>query len=107
MNKRRAVEQLGNTAEYAQERALLKRQTETFSDPFGSGAQNKLFEYNNTYKALDHANRIDTKYAVTTRAGGVVQAVGRCCGLWLSVQVSCETGIDAWQVCTGCCFMER
>ncbi|OBX88476.1 hypothetical protein A9499_01140 [Haemophilus haemolyticus] len=33
----RAVEQLGNTAEYAQERALLKRQTETFSDPFGSG----------------------------------------------------------------------
>ena len=48
----RAVEQLGNTAEYAQERALLKRQTETFSDPFGSGVQNKLFEYNNTYKAL-------------------------------------------------------
>ena len=87
----RAVEQLGNTAEYAQERALLKRQTETFSDPFGSGVQNKLFEYNNTYKALDHANRIDTKYAVTTRAGGVVQAVGGVAAMGVGVGL-CETG---------------
>ena len=88
----RAVEQLGNTAEYAQERALLKRQTETFSDPFGSGVQNKLFEYNNTYKALDHANRIDTKYAVTTRAGGVVQAVGGVAAMAVGTGL-CETGI--------------
>ena len=88
----RAVEQLGNTAEYAQERALLKRQTETFSDPFGSGVQNKLFEYNNTYKALDHANRIDTKYAVTTRAGGVVQAVGGVATMAVGTGL-CETGI--------------
>ena len=87
----RAVEQLGNTAEYAQERALLKRQTETFSDPFGSGVQNKLFEYNNTYKALDHANRIDTKYAVTTRAGGVVQAVGGVATMAVGTGL-CETG---------------
>ena len=88
----RALEQLGNTAEYAQERALLKRQTETFSDPFGSGVQNKLFEYNNTYKALDHANRIDTKYAVTTRAGGVVQAVGGVAAMAVGTGL-CETGI--------------
>ena len=88
----RAVEQLGNTAEYAQERALLKRQTETFSDPFGSGVQNKLFEYNDTYKALDHANRIDTKYAVTTRAGGVVQAVGGVAAMAVGTGL-CETGI--------------
>ena len=88
----RAVEQLGNTVEYAQERALLKRQTETFSDPFGSGVQNKLFEYNNTYKALDHANRIDTKYAVTTRAGGVVQAVGGVAAMAVGTGL-CETGI--------------
>ena len=88
----RAVEQLGNTAEYAQERALLKRQTETFSDPFGSSVQNKLFEYNNTYKALDHANRIDTKYAVTTRAGGVVQAVGGVATMAVGTGL-CETGI--------------
>ncbi|PRI36282.1 Filamentous hemagglutinin [Haemophilus influenzae] len=88
----RAVEQLGNTAEYAQERALLKRQTETFSDPFGSGVQNKLFEYNNTYKALDHANRIDTKYAVTTRAGGVVQTVGGVAAMAVGTGL-CETGI--------------
>ncbi|WP_118809130.1 hemagglutinin repeat-containing protein [Haemophilus haemolyticus] len=88
----RAVEQLGNTAEYAQERALLKRQTETFSDPFGSGVQNKLFEYNDTYKALDHANRIDTKYAVTTRAGGVVQAVGGVAAMAVGTGL-CETGV--------------
>ena len=88
----RALEQLGNTAEYAQERALLKRQTETFSDPFGSGVQNKLFEYNDTYKALDYANRIDTKYAVTTRAGGVVQAVGGVAAMAVGTGL-CETGI--------------
>ena len=88
----RAAEQLGNTAEYAQERALLKRQTETFSDPFGSGVQNKLFEYNDAYKALDHANRIDTKYAVTRRAGGVVQAVGGVAAMAVGTGL-CETGI--------------
>ena len=88
----RALEQLGNTAEYAQERALLKRQTETFSDPFGSGVQNKLFEYNDTYKALDYANRIDTKYAVTTRAGGVVQAVGGVAAMAVGTGL-CETGV--------------
>ena len=60
--------------------------------PFGSGVQNKLFEYNNTYKALDHANRIDTKYAVTTRAGGVVQAVGGVATMAVGTGL-CETGI--------------
>ena len=89
--KAKALEQLGNTAEYSQERALLRKQTEMFSDSWAAGVDNKLFEYNNAYKALDHANKIDTKYGVTTRVGGVAQAVGGVAAMGVGVGL-CETG---------------
>ena len=89
--KAKALEQLGNTAEYSQERALLRKQTEMFSDSWAAGVDNKLFEYNDAYKALDHANKIDTKYGVTTRVGGVAQAVGGVAAMGVGVGL-CETG---------------
>ncbi|OOF47999.1 hypothetical protein BKK54_11260 [Rodentibacter genomosp. 1] len=90
--KARALELLGNTAEYAQERALLKSQTETLFDPWGAGIKNKLFVYNESYKALDQATRIDSKYGVTTRAGGGVQAIGGVSAVAFGTGL-CETGI--------------
>ena len=89
--KAKALEELGNTAEYSQERALLRKQTEMFSDSWAAGVDNKLFEYNDAYKALDHANKIDTKYGVTTRVGGVAQAVGGVAAMGVGVGL-CETG---------------
>ncbi|WP_165688443.1 hypothetical protein, partial [Rodentibacter trehalosifermentans] len=90
--KARALEQLGNTAEYAQERALLKSQTETLSDSWGAGIKKQLFVYNESYKVLDQATRIDSQYGLTTRAGGVVQAVGGGSTVAFGVGL-CETGI--------------
>ena len=89
--KAKALEQLGNTAEYSQERALLRKQTEMFSDSWAAGVDNKLFEYNDAYKALDHANKVDSKYGVTTRVGGVAQAVGGVAAMGVGVGL-CETG---------------
>ena len=89
--KAKALEQLGNTAEYSQERALLRKQTEMFTDSWAAGVDNKLFEYNDAYKALDHANKIDTKYGVTTRVGGGAQAVGGVAAMGVGVGL-CETG---------------
>ena len=89
--KAKALEELGNTAEYSQERALLRKQTEMFTDSWAAGVDNKLFEYNDAYKALDHANKIDTKYGVTTRVGGVAQAVGGVAAMGVGVGL-CETG---------------
>ena len=83
--KAKALEQLGNTAEYSQERALLRKQTEMFSDSWAAGVDNKLFEYNDAYKALDHANKVDSKYGVTTRVGGVAQAVGGVAAMGVGV----------------------
>ena len=54
--------------------------------------QNKLFEYNNTYKALDHADRIDTKYAVTTRWRCWPETVGGVATMAVGTGL-CETGI--------------
>ena len=89
--KAKALEQLGNTAEYSQERALLRKQTEMFTDSWAAGVDNKLFEYNDAYKALDHANKVDSKYGVTTRVGGVAQAVGEVAAMGVGVGL-CETG---------------
>ena len=89
--KAKALEQLGNTAEYSQERALLRKQTEMFTDSWAAGVDNKLFEYNDAYKALDHANKVDSKYGVTTRVGGVAQAVGGVAAMGVGVGL-CETG---------------
>ena len=89
--KAKALEELGNTAEYSQERALLRKQTEMFSDSWAAGVDNKLFEYNDAYKALDHANKVDSKYGVTTRVGGVAQAVGGVAAMGVGVGL-CETG---------------
>ena len=89
--KAKALEELGNTAEYSQERALLRKQTEMFTDSWAAGVDNKLFEYNDAYKALDHANKVDSKYGVTTRVGGVAQAVGGVAAMGVGVGL-CETG---------------
>ena len=89
--KAKALEELGNTAEYSQERALLRKQTEMFTDSWAAGVDNKLFEYNDAYKVLDHANKVDSKYGVTTRVGGVAQAVGGVAAMGVGVGL-CETG---------------
>ncbi len=89
--KAKALEELGNTAEYSQERALLRKQTEMFTDSWAAGVDNKLFEYNDAYKALDHANKVDSKYGATTRVGGVAQAVGGVAAMGVGVGL-CETG---------------
>ena len=46
------------------------------TDSWGAGVKNPLFDYNFAYAGLDYAAAKDSKYALTTRAGGALQAVG-------------------------------
>ena len=62
----RALEQLGNTAEYANELSLLQKQTYTL-DSWGAGASYPLFNYNLAYKMQDYD---DAHAQIVTRAGG-------------------------------------
>ncbi len=60
---------LGNTAEFANERSLLQKQTYTL-DSWGAGASYPLFNYNLAYKMQDYD---DAHTQIVTRAGGVAQ----------------------------------
>ena len=60
---------LGNTAEFANERSLLQKQTYTL-DSWGAGASYPLFSYNLAYKMQDYD---DAHTQIVTRAGGVAQ----------------------------------
>ncbi|WGE56340.1 hemagglutinin repeat-containing protein [Actinobacillus equuli] len=88
--KAKALEELGNTSEYASERALLSKQTAYIGhDAFAAGAEKPLFNYNKVYQAKDYD---DANLQVMTRAGGLAQATGGVAATALGVGM-CETGL--------------
>ena len=70
------LEDLGNSAEFEAERTLLSKQYELMTDSWGAGVKKPLFDYNFAYAGLDYAAAKDSKYALMTRTGGALQAVG-------------------------------
>lgn len=91
--KAKAMEDLGNSAEFANERALLSTQFADYdSSDSVSGYRRQLFQYNETQAGLDKLNRVDTKYGVTTRVSGLAQATGGVATTVFGVGL-CESGI--------------
>ncbi|EXI62645.1 hypothetical protein AK33_04365 [Mannheimia granulomatis] len=74
----KALEDLGNQAEFASERELLSRQLADYDISDGvSGYRKKLFQYDKyVNRGIDSLNQTDTKYGVTTRVIGAVQTAG-------------------------------
>ncbi|MFA9499543.1 hemagglutinin repeat-containing protein [Mannheimia sp. E30BD] len=74
----KALEDLGNQAEFASERELLSRQLADYDISDGvSGYRKKLFQYDKyVNRGIDSLNQTDTKYGVTTRVVGAVQTAG-------------------------------
>lgn len=91
--KAKALEDLGNQAEFASERALLAKQLAHY-DPLDSvsGYRRQLFQYNEVQRGLDAVDRADTQYGVSTRVGGLAQATGGVAATAFGVGL-CESGI--------------
>ncbi|WGE36805.1 hypothetical protein NYR62_04130 [Actinobacillus genomosp. 1] len=88
--KAKALEELGNTSEYASERALLSKQVGTIGDDaFAAGTLKLMFNYNNVYRAKDYD---DANLQVLTRVGGAAQSVGGVAATVFGVGI-CETGM--------------
>ncbi|MGY4675681.1 hypothetical protein ACWIVU_08115 [Ursidibacter arcticus] len=88
--KAKALEDLGNSAEFASERALLSKQVGTIgNDAFAAGTLKPMFNYNNVYRVKDYD---DANLQVMNRAGGLAQATGGVAATALGVGM-CETGL--------------
>ena len=88
--KAKALEDLGNSAEFASERALLSKQFGTIGDDaFVAGTLKPMFNYNNVYRAKDYD---DANLQVLTRVGGAAQSVGGVAATAFGVGI-CETGV--------------
>ncbi|AWI51300.1 hypothetical protein DDU33_07295 [Actinobacillus porcitonsillarum] len=88
--KAKALEDLGNSAEFASERALLSKQFGTIGDDaFAAGTLKPMFNYNNVYRAKDYD---DANLQVLTRVGGAAQSVGGAAATVFGVGI-CETGM--------------
>ncbi|MDO9792547.1 hypothetical protein Q7504_11540, partial [Glaesserella parasuis] len=88
--KAKALEDLGNSAEFASERALLSKQVGTIGDDaFAAGTLKPMFNYNNVYRAKDYD---DANLQVLTRVGGAAQSVGGVAATVFGVGI-CETGM--------------
>ncbi|WP_131978586.1 hypothetical protein [Cricetibacter osteomyelitidis] len=92
----KAMEELGNTPEYLEERLLLQRQriATTMQDDFGYqiSTQVPMFKYS----IGDSLSDTNQKYAVTTRIGGAMQAVAGGATVVGSVgatKVACEATV--------------
>ncbi|NEN76630.1 hypothetical protein F9B74_09970 [Pelistega sp. NLN82] len=90
--KAKALEDLGNTPEYALERQLLRQQKLSEFVPIVGSITRPLFTYEIGDGAIDYADKVNTKYAVTTRAGGALQAVGGGASVAAGATL-CKTGI--------------
>ncbi len=81
---------MGNSTEFASERALLSKQVGTIGDDaFAAGTLKPMFNYNNVYRAKDYD---DANLQVLTRVGGVAQSVGGVAATVFGVGI-CETGM--------------
>ncbi len=88
--KAKALEDLGNSAEFASERALLSKQVGTIGDDaFAASTLKPMFNYNNVYRAKDYD---DANLQVLTRVGGAAQLVGGVAATVFGVGI-CETGM--------------
>ncbi|MFW9327845.1 hypothetical protein ACN9OH_03870 [Glaesserella parasuis] len=88
--KAKALEDLGNSTEFASERALLSKQVGTIGDDaFAAGTLKPMFNYNNVYRAKDYD---DANLQVLTRVGGAAQSVGGVAATVFGVGI-CETGM--------------
>ncbi|MDO9832494.1 hypothetical protein Q7381_11720, partial [Glaesserella parasuis] len=88
--KAKALEDLGNSAEFASERALLSKQVGTIGDDaFAASTLKPMFNYNHVYRAKDYD---DANLQVLTRVGGAAQSVGGVAATVFGVGI-CETGM--------------
>jgi filamentous hemagglutinin len=83
----KAVENLGNSPDYAVDRELLTKHTATIGNR--DQVTYPLFQYGTGDKVLDTVQRVANTYQVSTRAGGTAQAVG-CCSINCPV---CRLGV--------------
>ncbi|MDO9874595.1 hypothetical protein Q7457_11995, partial [Glaesserella parasuis] len=87
--KAKALEDLGNSTEFASERALLSKQVGTIGDDaFAASTLKPMFNYNHVYRAKDYD---DANLQVLTRVGGA-QSVGGVAATVFGVGI-CETGM--------------
>ncbi|MDO9766208.1 hypothetical protein Q7523_12135, partial [Glaesserella parasuis] len=88
--KAKALEDLGNSTEFASERALLSKQVGTIGDDaFAASTLKPMFNYNHVYRAKDYD---DANLQVLTRVGGAAQSVGGVAATVFGVGI-CETGM--------------
>lgn len=103
------VENLGNTSDYKAERDLLKQQKYNYDYTFlgynvpNAKGSDQLFTYTIVDSSLDLGSRINTKYSIGTRAGGVLMVAGGIAGGIVSTGglVTCVTGIGCLAAGTG------